>query len=151
MKNIVSLEDKLRAKYNKFVAEDSMPTPGTTVPNAQVASTIPATPQQSQQQMAQLKAQQLKTVTDQRKQIQDQIKQKEQELNALRKQLASIRNPGNVTVQVAEHAFRLGDRVKIAEGKETGKIVDFSTEKDIAVVSIAPGVQRSIHWTRLKK
>jgi uncharacterized protein YukE len=48
--------------------------------------------------VAQMKAQQLKTLADQKKSTQDQIKQTQDQLNALRKQLASLSNPANIAM-----------------------------------------------------
>jgi hypothetical protein len=63
----------------------------TTMPGAAPAAANPAA-------MAQMKAQQLKTLADQKKSTQDQIKQTQDQLNALRKQLASLSNPANVAM-----------------------------------------------------
>ena len=48
--------------------------------------------------MAQMKAQQLKTLAAQKKSTQDQIKQTQEQLDALRKQLASLSNPANIAM-----------------------------------------------------
>jgi hypothetical protein len=69
------------------VSEEVMPT---AAPGAAPAANPAA--------MAQMKAQQLKTLADQKKSTQDQIKQTQDQLNALRKQLASLSNPANIAM-----------------------------------------------------
>jgi hypothetical protein len=64
-----------------------------------VAPTAPATNTAANPAaMAQMKAQQLKTLAAQKKSTQDQIKQTQEQLDALRKQLASLSNPANVAM-----------------------------------------------------
>jgi uncharacterized protein YukE len=78
--------------YDTIVAGqvDEEVTP-TTMPGAAPAAANPAA-------VAQMKAQQLKTLAAQKKSTQDQIKQTQDQLNALRKQLASLSNPANIAM-----------------------------------------------------
>ena len=64
----------------------------TTMPGAAV------TPAANPAAVAQMKAQQLKTLATQKKATQDQIKQTQDQLNALRKQLATLSSPANIAM-----------------------------------------------------
>ena len=81
--------DQYDAIVGQQVDEEVTPT---TMPGAAV------TPAANPAAVAQMKAQQLKTLATQKKATQDQIKQTQDQLNALRKQLASLSSPANIAM-----------------------------------------------------
>ena len=81
--------DQYDAIVDGKVDEEVSPT---TMPGAAV------TPAANPAVVAQMKAQQLKTLADQKKSTQDQIKQTQDQLNALRKQLATLSSPANIAM-----------------------------------------------------